>query len=196
MIGLVWTRKWVSYKRGAIQIMVGRPRKKANREPNGRAVRVYVNPKEQAASQPHRVVVPMKYRERPEAESEFGRLMLNGHITPAQHEAGTKYAELAAQYRAVLSAPPIHPTGIDLCGGNGGGGEMPTHVARAIKARYDKAFEACAEAGNRALRAVKDHAVFERKIGDFETLTQLKRGLDKLVDHFGIDRRLQISHRH
>ena len=174
--------------------MVGRPRKIGKRERNGRIARVYENPKAQVAAQPHRLAVLSKYREWPEAESEFGRLMLNDKITPAQYEAGRLYAGLADSYRAVWDMPRIHPAGIDLTRvGVSQGREMAPDHARSVKRRYELAFEACMEAGHRAQRAVKDHAVFERKISDFSTLDLLKAGLDRLVVHFGIDPKLQIS---
>lgn len=176
--------------------MVGRPRKIGRREPNGRLARTYVNPKRQVAEQPHRLAVASEYREWPEAESEFGRLMLKRQITPAQYEAGKAYAELAAQYRAALQAPPIHPIGLDLSRvGKGSSGGMPDDTARTIKRRYDGAFEACGKAGNKAQRAVKDHAVFEKRVPDDDMLKLLIRGLNELVAFFHIDERLQISHR-
>ena len=70
--GLVWVRQTISKRNGAIQIMVGRPRKSGRRQPNGQLARGYVNPKAQVCAQPHRVVVMAKYRDRPEAESNFG----------------------------------------------------------------------------------------------------------------------------
>jgi len=191
--GLSWTREIIPRGRGAIWIMVGRPRKIGKRERNGRIARVYENPKAQVAAQPHRLDVLSKYREWPEAESEFGRLMLNDKITPAQYEAGLLYARLAARYRAILGLPPIHPVGMDLLRSGGMSGEAPDGLARLVRRQYDKAFEACMEAGHRAQRAVKDHAIFERKISDFGTLDLLKAGLDRLVVHFGIDPKLQIS---
>lgn len=193
MTGIHWQRELIRYKRGAIQIMVGRPRKKGRREPNGRIARVYENPKAQVASQPHRIVVPMRFRELPEAESEFGRMMLNGWITPAQHEAGKLYAELAARYRAAIQAPSPNPSGIQLgSAGFGKSAGMPDGTARAVKRAYDSAFESCGPV--RLQKALAHHVIHDRKVGDFLTRDLLKTGLNKLVVHFGIDPRLQISH--
>lgn len=197
MTGIRWSREFIPFKRGTVQIMVGRPRKRGRREPNGRVARAYVNPKAQVAAQPHRLAVSQEHREWPEAESEFGRLMLRGVITPAQHEAGRRYAGLASSYRAVLGIPPLHPRSPDLLSpGPALRGDFSTETARGIKDRYDKAFEVLGDAGRKALRAVRDHAVFERKVDSFETLDHLRRGLEKLVDHFGLDRNLEISSRH
>lgn len=179
--------------------IVGRAGRKRNptvvRERNGRAQRVYENPRRQVAEQPHRVLVPVAFREFQEAESSFGRMMILGHITPAQHEAGRLYAELAARYRKAIIAPNLTPSGIDLervgCGGSGG---MPDGTARAIKRAYDSAFESCGP--HKVQRAIAHHVIQDRHVTDGLTRELLKSGLDKLVSHFGIDRNLQISSRH
>lgn len=172
---------------------MGRPRKKGRREPNGRVVRVYVNPKAQVAQQPHRKHVPLRYREWPEAESVFGRLMLNARITPAQYEAGCRYAMLAGLYRLRYGIPSPNPRALDLLQSSGGYEGMAPDMPERLKRDYDEAFEACAAAGNRAQRAVNAHAVFDRELDTPEALTLLILGLDKLVVHFGLDARMQIS---
>lgn len=175
--------------------MVGRPRKIGKRERNGRVQRTYENPRAQIAAQPHRMVVPARFREMHEAESEFGRLMLNGWITPAQFEAGKEYARLAARYRAAILAPNPNPSAIDLgAAGFGKGAGMADDAARAIKRAYDAAFESCGPV--RLQRAIAHYVIHDRKIADFDTRRLLKLGLDKLVIHFGIDPGLQISHGH
>lgn len=195
-MGLRWSRELVSVKRkGAIWIMVGRPRKSGKRQPNGQLARAYVNPKAQVAAQPHRKVVAMsKYREWPEAETEFGRLMLNGGVTPAQYEAGKQYAELAARYRAAILAPNQNPSGIDLERlGFGKGPGMGDNTARAIKRVYDAAFESCGP--NRLQRLIAHHVIHDRPVSDFDDRALLKLGLDKLVGHFGIDPELPLDRR-
>jgi hypothetical protein len=191
--GIRWSREFIPVrKRGAIQIMVGRPRKIGKRERNGRVQRTYENPRAQIAAQPHRMVVPARFREMPEAEFEFGRLMLNGWITPAQFEAGKEYARLAARYRAAILAPNPNPSAIDLgAAGFGHGAGMADDTARSIKRAYDAAFESCGPV--RLQKAIAHHVIHDRKIDDFDTRRLLKLGLDKLVTHFGIDPRLQIS---
>jgi hypothetical protein len=193
MTGLIWQREFIPIRNGAISIMVGRPRKIGKRERNGRIQRTYENPKAQVASQPHRVVVPVRFRELPEAGSEFGRLMLNGWITPAQHEAGKQYAELAARYRSAIQAPSPNPSGIQLgAAGFGKSAGMRDDTARSIKRAYDSAFESCGPV--RLQKLIAHHVIHDRRIGDFADRDLLKTGLDKLVVHFGIDPRLQISH--
>ncbi len=174
--------------------MVGRPRKIGKRKPSGRLAQTYVNPKAQVAAQPHRRSVPVKFRELSEAESEFGRLMLRGGITPAQKEAGEAYARLAAALRAVYDAASPNPRAINLTNSGGSNGrELTSEYAEQIKLKHRRAFEACGEAGNKAPRAVKEHVILDKPVADFESLKVLKSGLDKLVVFFGIDKALQIS---
>lgn len=193
--GIRWSREFIQVrKRGAMQIMIGRPRKSGQREANGRITRTYVNPKAQVCAQPHRILVMAKYRDRPEASSNFGRMMLRGVVTPAQFEAGSRYARLAASYRAVWDFPRITPSGIDLTNPGASVSQgMASEDARKIKERYDAAFERLGDAGNRAQRVVKDCAVFDRKLDDFVSLDLLRSGLDKLVHHFGIDPELSLD---
>jgi hypothetical protein len=192
MTGIQWQREFIPIRNGAIQIMVGRPRKIGKRQPNGQLARTYVNPKAQVAAQPHRVVVPIKFRELPEAETEFGRLMLNGWVTPAQYEAGRQYAKLVGRYRASIHAPNPNPSGIDLGRGGGGiGAGMPDGTSRAIKRAYDSAFESCGPV--RLQKLIAHHVIHDRRIADFADRDLLKIGLKKLVVHFGIDPKLKIS---
>jgi hypothetical protein len=192
MLSLTWTRQSIPLKQGAITIMVGRSRKTGRRQPNGQLARAYVNPRAQVAAQPHRASVPRKLRETAEAESEFGRLLLRGQITPAQFEAGRRYAELCATWRAVKGYPPIHPAAMNLLRtGKGIGADVPDHVVRAISDRHNNAFCACEP--HKVQRALSHHVVFERKIDEFGVLDLVKIGLDKLVDHFCIDPKLKLD---
>lgn len=176
--------------------MVGRKRKAGKRIPSGRLARPYENPRRQVMEQPHRRDLPAAYQDRPEPESPFGQLMCAGIITPAQHEAGKRYRDISFAYRAVItSAPYPHPQAISLLSVHGRGGEPSRETIQAIKGVYDSAFEALSEAGNRAQRAVKDHAVFERPCPDEYSQALLRRGLDRLVEHYGIDVGLRIERR-
>lgn len=196
MTGLRWTREAVRTRRGVITIMAGRPRKAGRREANGRIARLYVNPRAQVASQPHRRGVAKEFRGREEAGTNFGRLMLVGSITPAQYEAGRLYALLVDQFRIIKGYPPFHPRAIDLLGPAGRSLWEPSpDQVRIVTARYNAAFEACGDAGIKAQRAVKDHAVLDKRVGDFATIDLLKSGLTKLVAHFGLDERMEISNR-
>ena len=197
MTGIRWSREIIPVKRkGAIWIMVGRPRKIGKRERNGRIARAYENPKAQVAGQPHRQSVAKQFREWPEAESEFGRLLLRGGITRSQYDAGMRFAELSVALCAVYDVPSPYPHAMDLtrvrgCMSQG----MPSERARKIKDAYMAAFDACVEAGKAAQRAVKDYIVLDKPVGDFDSLKALVGGLVKLVEHFGLDARLQIRFR-
>lgn len=196
-LGIRWSREIIPIrKRGAVWIMVGRTRKIGKRERNGRVARTYENPKAQAAGQPHRQSVPKQFREWPEAESEFGRLLLRGGITRSQYDAGMRFTELSVALCAVYDVPSPHPRAMDLthvrgCMSQG----MPSERATAIRDSYNKAFEACMDAGRLAQRAIRDHVVLDKPVGDFDALKALSSGLSKLVDHFGLDARLQIRFR-
>ena len=196
-LGIRWSREIIPVKRkGAIWIMVGRPRKIGKRERNGRIARTYENPKAQVAAQPHRQSVPKQFREWPEAESEFGRLLIRGGITKSQYDAGMRFTELSVALCAVYDVPSPYPHAMDLTRVRGAMGPgMPSDAARKIREAYNKAFDASMEAGRAAHRAVKDHVVLDKPVGDFDSLTALSRGLSRLVDHFGLDARLQMSRR-
>lgn len=195
--GLIWKRQFVHTKqRGAIWIMVGRPRKIGKRKPCGRLAQTYVNPKAQVADQPHRRGVVVQLREREEAESEFGRLMLRGGITPAHHEAGIAFIRLCEALRAVYDAASPSPQAMDLnrrAGFPGPG--MTSEEANGIKDRYAKAFERAGEAGCKAQRTLAPHVIRDEPVTDLQTLEWLKAALDRLVRFFGIDPKLKLSNR-
>ena len=177
-----------------MQIMVGRPRKAGRRQPNGQLARAYVNPKAQVANQPHRAGLPRQYRDWPEAGSEFGRMLLRDVINPAQYEAGMLFAGLSVAFCAVYDVPSPYPHAMDLTRvGVSQGREMPPEKAAEIKKRYNRAFEACADAGRKAQLAVKNCAVLDRKIDSFEMRDALRAGLDRLVHHFGINPKLSLD---
>lgn len=173
--------------------MVGRPRKIGKRERNGRIARAYENPKAQVASQPHRASVAKYQRAWPEAGSEFGRLLLRGGITRSQYDAGIRFTELCVAMCAVYEVPSPHPHAMDLTNVRGSVSQgMPSERARRIIDDYNRAFEACGDAGRQAQRAVKEHVVLDRPVGDFDSLKSLSSGLSKLVGHFGLDARREI----
>lgn len=172
----------------------GRKRKITLREPSGKVQRVYINPRQQVAQQPHRIQVPKEHRESEEAESELGRLLCRKQITRAQFEAGKLYLTLVSQYRAVKGFPPLHPQAIDLSSVRGAlGRETPSHIVSAIVNRYERAYESIC--GQRAQKAVADCVVREERISEFDGLKYLTCGLNNLVNHFGLDPSLQITHR-
>lgn len=193
MTGIRWSREIVPQKsRGAIWIMVGRPRKQGRRQPNGQLARAYVNPRAQVAAQPHRAVMPVRLREKPEAESNFGQLCLRDKITRAQYEAGKMYCALTASMHATYDIPSPHPRAIDLERIAGiGAREIPPHAAERIRQAYMRAFECLSS--HRIQRAMSHHVVRDVPISDFDTLDLLKIGLSRLVEHFSLAPDMQIS---
>ena|SRR5687768_5710951 len=196
-MGLRWSREIIPIrKRGAIWIMVGRPRKIGKREKNGRIARTYENPKAQVANQPHRRGVVVQLRECEEAGTEFGRLMLRGGITPAHLEAGIAFISLCEAVRAVYDAASPNTPAMDLnrCAGFPGPG-MTSEQGKAIKDRYMRAFDCAGEAGCKAQRTLAPHVIRDVAVTDFETLNYLKAALDRLVKFFGIDPNLRVAGR-
>lgn len=170
---------------------MGRPRKIGKREKNGRIARTYENPKAQVANQPHRRGVVVHLRECEEAESEFGRLMLRGGITPAHYEAGIAFIRLQESVRRVYDLASPHPQAMDLnlCTGFPGPG-MTSEQGQVIKDRYMKAFDCAGEAGCKAQRTLAPYVIRDEPVMDFETLDRLKAVLKRLVRFFGIDPKL------
>jgi hypothetical protein len=168
--------------------MRGRKRKfKVERQPNGQARRKAVDVKAIAQTMPHRQEVRPEIRHDPLAETKLGRLRLAGRITQPQYEAGDKYADIVRRYRAVISAPggEVSMAGV-IVGPWGGSGAMDDEEATRRKDQYNAAFEALeCGAGNRSARAVAHVAVYNRLEFD---LTDLKRGLTVLAEHFGLTR--------
>ncbi len=174
--------------------MVGRPRKSGKRKPCGRLAQVYVNPKAQVASQPHRVVVPVKFRDWPEAGSFFGRLMIAGTITPAQYEAGKRYNEDYSAYQRAMQSPSPDPKAMSyeprIAGKSDG---MPDDAARRARRVWTDAFNAVEEVGMQ--QAVMHHAVHDKPIATERQGLQLRCALDRLIPHYGIDSDLRMTHR-
>ena len=135
-------------------------------------------------------------RDREEAESEFGRLMLRGGITPAHFEAGIAFLRLTESVRRVYDLASPHPQAMDFnrrAGFPGPG--MTSEEGQAIKDRYMRAFDCAGEAGCKAQRTLAPHVIRDEPVTDFQTLEWLKSALDKLVKFFGIDPKLQMSKR-
>jgi hypothetical protein len=76
--------------------------------------------------------------------------------------------------------------------GKGAGVGMPDETAKALGIRYDRAYIKC---GHRKLQvAVRDYAVFDKPVPSSHELSVLICGLNNLVEYFGIDPGLQITH--
>jgi hypothetical protein len=166
---------------------LGRRRKVGPRHPSGDLVRPQFDMRGLAALQPHRVWLPEEKRMDQKAASPLGCLNLLGVLTDAQYLAGVRYAVVVGQYRAVIETPRATAgsgRGYDCAGDlRCGRDREPCECARR-KERYDAAFAAVIEAGQRAARAVARVAVHGEQCPR-GALADLKRGLDALAKHFG-----------
>lgn len=175
----------------------GRKRKSAPRHPSGELVRV--EPQALAARQPHRVWLPQEKRMDQKAGSPLGCLNLLGVLSDAQYLAGVRYAVVVGKYRAVIETPRATAgagRGYDCPGDLKCGREGAEHCeCRYRKERYDAAFAAVLEAGQRAARAVARVAVHGEACPR-GTLADLKRGLEALARHFGgLRQRISLDRR-
>ena len=155
-------------------------------------MQTYVNPRAQVASQPHRKGAPKQFREFPEASTNLGRMMLNDLLTPAQHAAGERYAELYNAFLRAIHCSSPDPTAMDYeprIAGKGAG--IPDAAAQRARREYTDAFNAIENV--RWQIVVMHHAVHDKPLSDFEDRKSLTCGLDRLVRHFGIDKHLQIT---
>jgi hypothetical protein len=165
----------------------GRKRKIGLRHPGGELVRPQFDIRGLATLQPHRVWLPQAQRLDQKAGSPLGCLNLLGVLSDAQYLAGIRYAVVVGKYRAVIETPRATAgagRGYD-CPGDPrcGRGALPCECRRR-KERYDLAFAAVLEAGQRAARAVARVAVHGEPCPR-GALADLKRGLDALARHFG-----------
>jgi hypothetical protein len=172
----------------------GRKRKIGIRHPGGTLVQPRFDVRDLATLQPHRVWLPEEKRMDQKAASPLGCLNLLGVLTDQQYLAGVRYAVVVGKYRAVIETPRAtsgagrgYDCPGDLSCGREPGGRCE---CRHRKARYDAAFAAVIEAGQRAARAVARVAVHGEQCPR-GALADLERGLDALARHFAEGRGLR-----
>ncbi len=165
----------------------GRKRKIGIRHPGGTLVQPRFDVRGLATLQPHRVWLPEARRMDQKAASPLGCLNLLGVLTDQQYLAGVRYAVVVGKYRAVIETPRATSgagRGYDCAGDLNCGREAGERCeCRHRKERYDAAFAAVIEAGQRAARAVARVAVHGEPCPR-GALPDLKRGLDALAKHF------------
>jgi hypothetical protein len=165
----------------------GRKRKIAPRHPGGQLVQPRFDMRSLVTLQPHRVWLPEEKRMDQKAASPLGCLNLLGLLSDAQYVAGIRYAVVVGKYRAVIETPRAMSgagRGFDCPGDLACGRDGAPCECRQRKVRYDAAFLAVIEAGQRAARAVARVAVHGEPCPR-GALADLKRGLDALAKHFG-----------
>jgi hypothetical protein len=191
----------------------GRKRKIGPRHPSGQLKKPKTEPKDdkvRASRQPERRALGRELRSLgadedsvrkattgEEAESPIGRLWAAGHLRQGgdadsqaardRYDAATMFAQVVGAYRSVIETPRGG-------GGSGRGFECMDLLCKLApemcecarrKARYDRAFEALARIGRRALMAVNAVAVHRESIGE-EDLVYLVAGLEGLRRIFGL----------
>jgi hypothetical protein len=140
-----------------------------------------------AASQPHRRSIRSADQADAKAESELGRMCLQGYISDAGYAAGQVYARVVAAYRVTICTP------VALVGMGGRGYDCPAdpmcgdrlegcECARR-RNRYDGACEALRSAGA-DIKVVNEVAVHDGPCRP-EWIMPLRWGLAALVRHFG-----------
>lgn len=119
----------------------------------------------------------------PKHGSVLGRLCLAGHITPAQHEAGARWAIVVQRFAAAWQIPMATPRAVDLntVRGRSGAADDPAAMRR-IKLAYEDGFAAMRDAGWGAVRAVTECVTRD----EVPLLLSLRAGLDALKSHFGL----------
>jgi hypothetical protein len=166
----------------------GRRRKLGPRNRSGDLVRDRFDFRALAALQPHRVWLPERARLDQQAATPLGCLNILGILSDPQYRAGVRYGVVVGHYRAVIEAPRSTSgsgRGYD-CRGEADCGRAAERACecRRRKERYDAAFAAVLEGGQRAARAVARVAVHGEPCPQ-GALADLKRGLDALAKHFG-----------
>lgn len=167
----------------------GRKRKStASRYPNGRIREERPpSPAVIAARMPHRAGVDQSDCVSHMAESELGRIFLSGRpvkLSKGQYDAGVRFAGVVARYRATISGPrPV------LVGGRGydcpGLLDCDDCECRRRKAAYDEAFEALAQAGQQAAKAVRLVVIQDERC-PYSLSTPLAWGLAALSRYFDV----------
>lgn len=175
---------------GATQLTLnrrGRKRKSGRRQPAGRLIVEKPNYRDMAKQWPSRTDLPEPVRLAPEASTEFGKVYLRGYITDEQYRAGMMYARIVNKYRAVIEGPNPSPTSIAGTQAAGGGISYmdPTEAAKR-KERYNEAFMAVFDAGQKAARSVARHAVYHHMLAHPDDLKYLRMGLSALARYFGL----------
>jgi hypothetical protein len=163
---------------------VGRKRKFRGYVPGRQNVR-RISDDELMARQPHRNWLPEDKRLNEKAATPLGGLCLIGIISELQYQAGQRYVITVAEYRVVIGVPMEGFTGSRGFACKGERNCEPCECRRR-KQRYDAAYGAVFDAGQRAARAVAQVAVHGHACprGDIE---HLKSGLDALIRHYGLD---------
>jgi hypothetical protein len=156
----------------------------AGLEPHERAWR------QASLDQPHRAELPEELRGSEKACTVLGRLNLTGVLTDHQHEAGQRFQVIVGRYRQSIGAPTSEHGG----GGKGMGcvpddcrmGLVDDCACLAAKRAFLQACRVLLDVDHKAAVAVSHVAVHDESCPT-GYLPWLIKGLDALVEHFGLD---------
>lgn len=165
----------------------GRKRRNAPRYPSGevRGERA-PSPAIIAARMPHRGSVNQRDCVNPMAETELGRMQLNGKISKGQYEAGVKFKAVVEKYHATISGPrPI------LAGDRGGYDcpgipDCPDCECERRKAAFNEMYSALLKCGLGAVKAVWLVAA-QDTVCPYSLRIPLQWGLSALRQHFDME---------
>jgi hypothetical protein len=145
-----------------------------------------------AIKQPHRKKVPESEREKREAESPLGRLLLNKKISQAEYDAGCRWRDIYFNWLRSIGAPNPFPRAVDL---NNSDFQRPYNSnfidderAEAITKAFRIGERTLKNLGRRVFDSVNAIAVYEEpeELGDFNsTALAAKKGLAALAEIFG-----------
>lgn len=166
----------------------GRPRGQRHLHPSTVVVEK-LTPRLIARDMPHRRNLLEELRADQRAESVLGRMSLHGQISENMYLAGRQYAAVVGAYMATISPPHSlagRSRGYD-CPGNcpAPDADGDSCVCRLRRSRYMAAFEAIAQAGHQAVKAVNIAVIQDREV-PFHMSSHLQWGLAALVGHFGL----------
>ncbi len=159
----------------------------AARHPGGKKIQESDNPQAVALAQPHRRHLPtirINNQERDlrldaRAETQHGHYNLDGTISNQLYDAGERYREHHARYRAALAVPD------SLARYTGGpGGVVADESARRSVGIFEAAFSVM---DRRAQYSVGQVVLRGQRIG--ADIVHYRRGLQQLARHYGIGER-------
>lgn len=184
----------------------GRKRKQGRRSMvTGDMVKVAVDYRALAGAQPHRVVVPERFRLDERAGTELGTLLLTGRLAPhgqdgkpsdrakALHEAGRRYAGIVSRYRAMIGSPRTSNgagkgyacLGEPSCGLDPQGKRIAPCECRARTLAYNDTFSALEGVGHQVHVVVNLVAIHDEPSQAWQ-LPALIIGLGTLARAFGL----------
>jgi hypothetical protein len=170
----------------SLAMAVGRKRKPGKREPSGRLLRALADRSTIAGTMKDLAIIA-KERLDPCLASPIGRLLRLGEIRASEYDAALKYASLRAAVDRVMGLPARHTKAMDLDAFRGLAilDERDPENDKAIVTAYYKAEDAVGR-GSLELSSLQSVILYEDAPSTYEKRLALKKGLGKLVRHWGL----------